>query len=79
QEVESMAIANFGTRTEDEHRSKAADYERASISERATLWADHGVRSSPLLRLPYWNPTLWVVADPMHNWLLGVLQAHLSD
>ncbi|KAH7065643.1 hypothetical protein BKA62DRAFT_586329, partial [Auriculariales sp. MPI-PUGE-AT-0066] len=50
-----------------------------SVVEKKELWSDHGVRNCALLRLPYWNPTEWVVVDPMHNWLLGVLQAHLGN
>ncbi|KAH7094121.1 hypothetical protein BKA62DRAFT_581842, partial [Auriculariales sp. MPI-PUGE-AT-0066] len=48
-------------------------------SQRGEYWTATGVRDSPLLRLPYWNPLRWVVIDPMHNWLLGQLGTQLTD
>lgn len=35
-----------------------------------------GVRYSPLLILPYWQPTRYVVVDTMHNLFLGIFQRH---
>ena len=35
-----------------------------------------GVRYSPLLMLPYWRPTRYVVVDAMHNLFLGIFQRH---
>lgn len=36
----------------------------------------HGIRYTELLRLPYWDPTRFVVVDPMHNLFLGLIQTH---
>ena len=35
-----------------------------------------GVRYSPLLMLPYWQPTRYLVVDTMHNLFLGIFQRH---
>ncbi|KAH7097055.1 hypothetical protein BKA62DRAFT_595817, partial [Auriculariales sp. MPI-PUGE-AT-0066] len=75
----TKACAFGALRTTADHRKKAQLYEGASPSEKKDLWSEHGVRNSALLRLPYWNPIDWVAVDPMHNWLLGVLQAHLGE
>jgi Transposase family tnp2 len=45
-------------------------------AEQKRLWKQNGVRWSPLLRLPYWDQTLSVIIDGMHNIFLGLMQRH---
>jgi hypothetical protein len=40
---------------------------------------DHGIYWSELLRLPYWNPILFTIIDPMHTLYLGLLKSHCRD
>ena len=47
--------------------------------ERAELYERTGVRWSELLRLPYWDPTKFVVIDSMHGFFLRLLQRHCRD
>jgi len=43
---------------------------------RQQIYDTFGVRWSELLRLPYWDPTCFVVVEAMHNFFLGDLQHH---
>ena len=43
---------------------------------RQRIYDTFGVRWSELLRLPYWDPTRFVVVEAMHNFFLGDLQHH---
>ena len=43
---------------------------------RGSIYERHGIRWSELLRLPYWNVTLYTVVDAMHNLYLGDLRHH---
>ncbi|KAJ3558229.1 hypothetical protein NM688_g1044 [Phlebia brevispora] len=61
----------------DQHRLAATQWRNAtSKAEQDRLLRQNGVRWSELLRLPYWDPTRFVVIDPMHNLLLGLIQFH---
>ncbi len=44
--------------------------------EQETLFKDHGIRWSPLLNLPYWNPILFTAIEPMHVFDVGLFQTH---
>jgi hypothetical protein len=46
-------------------------------SGREALATQHGVRWTPLLRLPYWDPVKHVLLGFMHNWLEGMLEVQL--
>lgn len=37
-----------------------------------------GIRWTELLRLPYFDPTTFVVVDPMHNLFLGLIKEHFQ-
>jgi hypothetical protein len=47
-----------------------------SIKEQERLFKDHGVRWSPLLDLPYWDPVLFTAIEPMHLFDTGLFQTH---
>jgi hypothetical protein len=47
--------------------------------ERDKIFKETGIRWSELLRLPYWDPTRFMVVDGMHNLFLGLVQFHFRD
>jgi hypothetical protein len=58
-------------------RKAAEKYRDAqTIQEQGNIFREHGVRWSELWRLPYWDPTRMLVADPMHNLLEGLVHYH---
>jgi hypothetical protein len=50
-----------------------------SERDRDSIFEAFGWRWSPLLDLPYFNPTLFTVVDSMHTLDLGVLQHHCRE
>ena len=55
----------------------AQKWQRAtSAKERKRLYNKTGVRHSVLMELEYWDPTIMVPIDGMHNLFLGLLQYH---
>ncbi len=50
--------------------------EAPTEGSRNSIFADHGIRWSELLRLPYWDPTRFAVLDVMHNLFLGEVHHH---
>jgi len=47
-----------------------------SLDEQGALFRHHGIRWSPFLDLPYWNPILFTAIEPMHLFDLGLFQTH---
>lgn len=47
-----------------------------TVAERNRIFEMHGVRWSPLWRLPYWDPTRQLVVDSMHCLLEGLVKFH---
>lgn len=43
---------------------------------REHIFGQHGVRWTEMWRLPYWNPTVQLVPDPMHCLLEGLCEDH---
>lgn len=67
-------------RTNEETRTSAQAYISSTTRlESEEIFAQTGVRWSELLRLPYFDPTRFVVIDPMHNLFLGVINKHFQD
>ncbi|KAJ3528879.1 hypothetical protein NM688_g7934 [Phlebia brevispora] len=63
--------------TPEQHRQLADRWRQAeSKAEQDRLLKQNGIRWSELLRLPYWDPTRFIIIDPMHNLLLGLIQFH---
>lgn len=66
--------------TYDEHKKAAEAWLAApNKTQRKRLWKINGVRWSPLLLLPYWDPTEHVVVDAMHNLFLGLVRHHFRE
>jgi len=51
----------------------------ASNAERTKVFQEYGAKWSELLRLPYWDPTKFVVIDSMHGFYLRLFQRHICD
>ncbi|PLW35646.1 hypothetical protein PCASD_10226 [Puccinia coronata f. sp. avenae] len=64
-------------RQNSEVREAAAKWQSADTwVKRKKLFADSGVRYTPLLQLPYIRPVSHLVVEPMHNIFLGILKFH---
>lgn len=53
--------------------------EASNEKQHALLFEASGLRHSPLLRLPYWNPVLYTVVDSMHTLDLNLFQNHCRN
>lgn len=70
-------ISTWGRRTWQEHFAIAKMWRDAHTDgTRQRIYDAFGLRWSELLRLPYWDPTRFVVVEAMHNFFLGDLQHH---
>ena len=49
------------------------------MAERKTLGTRYGVRYSPLIEVPYFDPIRFCIIYPMHNLFLGTAKAVLKD
>lgn len=62
-----------------DYRRRAMKWKDAiSPSQRDKVFKKYGVRWSPLLLLPYWDPPRFTIVDTMHTVLLGHLHRHCS-
>ena len=76
-EINNLDYKSWPTRTEAEHRELARQWkDAASEGTRDNLYQESGVRWSELLRLPYWDPTRFLLVDSMHCFFLGMFQHH---
>ena len=66
-------------RTNAECRTHAEAFKGAECEEESeAVFAASGLRWSELLRLPYFDPSRFVVIDAMHNLFLGLIQEHFQ-
>ena len=74
------SFANLGTRRtkEEIHNSAQLYLDAADEKERREAVHDSGIRWSELFRLPYFDPSCFVVVDAMHNLFLGLVQEHFE-
>lgn len=80
EEIDTLDYSHWTRRTWDDHKAAAyAWLEAPSKKARTALYKKNGVRWCELLRLPYWDPTRFVIIDAMHNLFLGVVQNHFRD
>ena len=76
----SIDHTTWTRRTYQEFKDAAFAWRAAqSKQERAKLFQQNGIRWCELLLLPYWDPTRFVVVDPMHNLFLGLVQTHFRE
>ena len=75
--INQLDMASWPRRDCQQFRHLAEEWRAASTCKsREALFKESGVRYSPLLLLPYWRPTRYVVVDTMHNLFLGLFQRH---
>jgi len=76
-EINNLDYMTWPTRSGAEHRELARQWRDAtSEGTRDNLYQESGVRWSELLRLPYWDPTKFLLVDSMHCFFLGLFQRH---
>ena len=80
-DMDNLNIASWpkGVSTREEYVAFAEEWKAASVKCRKKLFDEHGIRWSELLRLPYWDPTRFVVIDSMHALFLTALKHHCRD
>jgi hypothetical protein len=79
-DIENLDFKEWPSRSQEQHRIIAEKWRDArSETHRDDLFEEHGLRWSELLRLPYWDPTRFVLVDSMHAFLLGALKRHVRD
>jgi hypothetical protein len=77
QDIENLEKHTWPQRTFHDHLACAREWRDCQTERgREHLFKLHGVRWSPLLELPYWNPILYTVLDSMHAAFLGLFQTH---
>lgn len=77
QEIRDLNFRNWEPRTWDKHVTMAKAWKDAPTQDkREEIFNEYGLRWSELLRLPYWDPTSFVVIDSMHCFYLGLFHRH---
>lgn len=78
EDMENLDVEKWppGVSSREEYVEIAERWKAAPAKVQKTLFEQHGIRYSELLRLPYWDPTSYVVIDSMHGILLGLLRHH---
>ena len=66
------------TRTEHEESANLWRF-ASSKSAQNSCFVKHGLRWSPLLLLPYWQPSAWTITEAVHVILLGLIPRHCRD
>lgn len=80
QDIDDLNTDNWPARTREDHCTHSKAWRDArSEAERARVFEAHGIRWSELLRLPYWDPTKFVVIDSMHAFYLRIFHRHIRD
>jgi hypothetical protein len=79
-DIEDLNFKEWASRSCEQHRIIAEQWRDAdSEADRDAIFEEHGLRWTELLRLPYWDPTRFVLVDSMHALLLGLLKRHVQD
>jgi Transposase family tnp2 len=77
QNIENLDRHTWPQRDVAEHIEVAKRWRNAeSLDEQEDLFRTYGIRWSPLLDLPYWNPILFTAIEPMHLFDVGLFQSH---
>ncbi|CAB5180826.1 unnamed protein product [Rhizophagus irregularis] len=63
--------ANLPQRSKEKHQSIAYKFKNSSSTIRNQIFTEHGIRWTPLIKLPYIDIQRFIVIDPMHNLYLG--------
>ena len=77
QDIENLDKHSWPPRDVVEHVKVANQWRDAeSLDEQNAIFRNCGIRWSPLLQLPYWNPILFTAIEPMHAFDAGLFQTH---
>lgn len=77
---QNLDYKSWEHRTPCDHRAAAQAWKDAATEEeREAQFKATGIRWSELLRLPYWDPTQFVVIDSMHCFYLGLFRRHVRE
>jgi len=77
QDIENLDIHSWPQRDVVEHIKCAKQWHDAeSLDDQNAIFRACGIRWSPLLHLPYWNPILFTAIEPMHVFDAGLFQSH---
>ena len=77
QDIENLDKSTWPERDVVEHIQHAKCWREAeTLEEQDALFKSNGIRWSPLLDLPYWNPILFTAIEPMHVFDVGLFQNH---
>ena len=80
QDIESLNRSTWPKRDVTKHICVAKCWrDTQSLDEQERLFSNHGIRWSPLLELPYWNPIAFTAIEPMHVFDLGLFQNHCQQ
>ncbi|KAI0755765.1 hypothetical protein C8Q74DRAFT_1340109, partial [Fomes fomentarius] len=76
-QIEDLDYWKWRSRTCKEHRKIAERWRDAETEdEKKTIWKEYGIRWTPLLSLPYWDPSSFIALDTMHLFYLGCFHRH---
>ena len=79
-DIENLNCQEWPSRSWEQHLNIAAKWRDAqSEQERDDIFEENGLRWTELLRLPYWDPTCFILVDSMHGLLLGLFKRHVRD
>jgi hypothetical protein len=79
-DIENLDFENWPARSQNDHQCIAEQWRDASTEEsRDDIFETHGLRWMEFLRLPYWDPTRFILVDSIHAFLLGMLKRHVRD
>jgi hypothetical protein len=80
EDINSFDYSRWKHRTWEDHKKAAFAWRNATSKKaRAALFKKNRIRWCELLLLPYWDPTHFVIIDPMHNLFLGPVQIHFRE
>jgi hypothetical protein len=76
-DINNLNTLEWPSRSCEEHRLHAEEWRNAQDEKaQKKAFKRAGVRYTPLLQLPYWKPTKYVVVEAMHNLFLGLFHRH---
>ncbi|KAH9953585.1 hypothetical protein BC827DRAFT_1076421, partial [Russula dissimulans] len=77
QDIENLDRRTWPEQNAKENGQFVRQWRDAQMTkEQETVFKDRGIRWSPLLNLPYWNPILFTAIEPMHVFNAGLFQTH---
>lgn len=79
-DINDLDTSTWVPRNCDDHRRHAAAWRDAPTHEkRNDVFKAYGAKWSELLRLPYWDPTRFVIIDSMHAFYLRLFSRHVRE